>query len=226
MTISFDAAACRNLETLMGAEWLCTNGLGGYASGTVAGANTRKYHGLLVVAVKPPVQRYVVLSRVEDRVVVGNGGGGGAVYDLSTNEFVDIIHPQGYLLLNSFEQGHGPVWRFQIGNAVIEKSITLVHGQDTMIVRYVLLSGAAAGVPIKLQLQPMLAGRDFHATIQLHQRPWWTISNQTATSLSLARRSVDQAEPEPQCGPVQCECVLVVQLYVPAGAAAGVSGSR
>ncbi len=79
--------SCRNLDTALAAEWLCTNGLGGYASGTVAGANTRKYHGLLVVAAKPPVQRYVVLSRVEDRVVIGGaanpnagpaaGGGGG-----------------------------------------------------------------------------------------------------------------------------------------------------
>ncbi len=185
MTISFDTPSCRNLDTSIAAEWLCTNGLGGYASATVAGVNTRKYHGLLVVAAKPPVQRYVVLSRVEDRVVIGNGGGGGAVYDLSTNEFADIIHPQGYLLLNSFEQGAGPVWRFQVGDAVIEKSVTLVHGQDTVIVRYTLL-GKPAAQPVKLQLQPMLAGRDFHATIQLHQRPWWTISNQTATSVGLS----------------------------------------
>src|ERR1035437_7516681 len=62
----------------------------------------------------------------------GNGG----VYDLSTDEFADIIHPQGYKNLISFEMEHGPVWRFQVGDAVIEKSITLVHGQDTVIVRY------------------------------------------------------------------------------------------
>ena len=109
MSISFDADTCRNLDVSIAAEWLCTNGLGGYASGTVAGVNTRKYHGLLVVAAKPPVQRYVVLSRVEERLVMGNaagegpGGGVGAVYDLSTNEFTDIIHPQGYRLLAGFD---------------------------------------------------------------------------------------------------------------------------
>ena len=70
LSIRFDSEMCRDLETAINAEWLCTNGLGGYASGTVAGANTRKYHGLLVVAAHPPVQRYVVLSRVEDRVIV------------------------------------------------------------------------------------------------------------------------------------------------------------
>ncbi len=76
MSISFDAGTCRNFETAVATEWLITNGLGGYASGTVAGANTRKYHGLLVVAARPPVQRYVVLSRVEDRVIVGHEGAG------------------------------------------------------------------------------------------------------------------------------------------------------
>src|ERR1035437_184534 len=99
--ISLDTEACRNLETAINTEWLCANGLGGYASGTLSGANARKYHGYLVVAAHPPVQRYVVLSRVEDRVIVGSGvegvgGGGGGVYDLSTDEFADIIHPQGY----------------------------------------------------------------------------------------------------------------------------------
>src|SRR5689334_22013850 len=106
MPIEFNTETCRNFDSAIAAEWLCTNGLGGYASSTVAGANTRKYHGLLVVAAHPPVQRYVVLSRVEDRILIGangNGNGGGgepkpnaasAVYDLSTNEFTDIIHPQ------------------------------------------------------------------------------------------------------------------------------------
>ena len=172
----------------MNTEWLSTNGLGGYASGTIAGANTRKYHGLLVVAAYPPVQRYVVLSRVEDRLVMptgtGSADGGGGVVDLSTNEFADIIHPQGYRNLISFELADGPIWRFQVGDAIVEKSITLVHGQDTVIVRYMLVSGGGGGGggnaskkggAIKLQLQPMLAGRDFHGTIQLNNRPWWSI---------------------------------------------------
>lgn len=196
VSISFDAESCRNLDTAMGAEWLCTNGLGGYASGTVAGANTRKYHGLLVVAAKPPVQRYVVLSRVEDRVVsspagtaAAGGGNGSSIYDLSTNEFADIIHPQGYKQLVSFELRHGPVWRYQIGEAIVEKTVTLVHSQDAVIVRYELISAGnnAANAPsMKLQIQPMLAGRDFHATIQLQQRPWWTVSMQTGNALALS----------------------------------------
>ncbi len=196
MTISFDTAACRNPETSIGTEWLSANGLGGYASGTIAGANTRKYHGLLVVAAYPPVQHYVVLSRVEDRLILPGGSMSGAsdggVVDLSTNEFADIIHPQGYKNLISFELTDGPIWRFQIGDAIIEKSITLVHGQDTVIVRYVLLPNAGAkgssilGGAIKLQLQPMLAGRDFHATIQLNNRPSWALANAPQVNGALA----------------------------------------
>ncbi len=194
MTISFDTATCRNFDRSIGLEWLCTNGLGGYASGTVVGANTRKYHGYLVVAANPPVNRFVVLSRVEDRLIVGagNGSAGGAapgagtmVYDLSTNEFADIIHPQGYKYLRSFELNHGPVWRYQIGEVVIQKSITLVPGQDTVIIKYEIISAPADTAPLRLQVQPMLAGRDFHATIQLHQRPWWTFSMETDSSIAL-----------------------------------------
>jgi predicted glycogen debranching enzyme len=197
LSISFDAAHCRNLDVSLAAEWLCTNGLGGYASGTVAGVNTRKYHGLLVVAAKPPVQRYVVLSRVEERVVIGNGEHGNGVCELSTNEFTDIIHPQGYRLMSGFDlagPAGGPRWRFYAGDWIIEKSLTLVHGQDTVIVRYTLLPGdsvAGAGKkgptgPVRLQIQPMLAGRDFHATIQLHHRPWWTLATHTDNSIVLS----------------------------------------
>ena len=170
MTMSFDKAACRNFENSINLEWLATNGLGGYASGTVCGANTRKYQGYLVVAAHPPVQRFVMLSRVEDRAIVN-----GVSYDLGTDEFPDIIHPQGYQNLISFEQRHGPIWRYQCGDAVIEKSVTLVHGQDAVIVRYRMLSTSKDHAPARLYVQPMFAGRDFHATIRANYRPSWQV---------------------------------------------------
>jgi len=182
VTIHFDSNVCRNFDAASALEWYATNGMGGYAGGTVAGVNTRKYHGYLVVAAHPPVQRFVVLSRVEDRAIVGN-----AVTDLSSNEFVDIIHPQGYRNLLSFEIGDtgGPVWRYQVGDAVIEKSLVLVHGQDTAIVKYELITPPKNNAAVRLQVQPMLAGRDFHATIQLYHRPWWTLNAETPDCLTL-----------------------------------------
>lgn len=180
MSMVLDTAACRNFESTINLEWLITNGCGGYASSTVAGANSRKYHGYMVVAAKPPVDRYVVLSHVEDRCILNSTS-----YDLATDEFPDIIHPQGYLNLLSFEMKHGPIWRYQIGDAVVEKSITLVHGEDTLIVKYELVA-PAGHPPVLLQVQPMLAGRDFHGTIQGHYRPSWGIPAQTAASMELS----------------------------------------
>lgn len=168
MNIAFDTATCRSFETAVSLEWLCTNGLGGYASGTVSGANSRKYHGYLVVAAQPPVERYVMLSRTEERLTVG-----GQTENLSTNEFPDVVHPQGYLNLLSFRLDPGPVWRFQAGQAVIEKSLVFVHGQHTVGVKYELIT-APRNAPVKLQVQPMFAGRDFHATVQADHRPNWT----------------------------------------------------
>ncbi|MEI8197803.1 MAG: amylo-alpha-1,6-glucosidase, partial [Phycisphaerae bacterium] len=167
MTLSCDAKTCQDFETSANLEWLCANGLGGYASGSVSGANTRKYHGYMVVAARPPVDRFVMLSRVEDRVSVGDDA-----FDLSTDEFPDIVHPQGYRSVVSFTQGAGPVWRYEVGGAIIEKSLIMVHGEDTLVVLYKLIS-APAGKAVRLTVQPMFAGRDFHATIQAQYRPNW-----------------------------------------------------
>jgi predicted glycogen debranching enzyme len=173
--IQLDAAACRDFDKSIGLEWLSTNGLGGYACGTVAGVNTRKYHGYFVAAAKPPVERYVVLSRVEDRVIIDRKGAPAIVADLSTNEFAEVIHPQGYQNLIGFRMDPGPTWRYEVGDVIIEKSLTMVHGQDTLIVQYKIVGGKSPG-PVRLQLQPMFAGRDFHQTIQSSFRPGWTLT--------------------------------------------------
>src|SRR5665647_1628530 len=78
-------------------EWLITNGLGSYASSTVLGINTRKYHGLLVAALDPPGNRTVCLSKLDEDIIVGND-----VYRLGSNEFHDIIYPEGYKLIGKF----------------------------------------------------------------------------------------------------------------------------
>ncbi len=175
MKIQFDKATCRNLDSVMAMEWLSTNGLGGYCSATVAGVNTRKYHGYLVAAAHPPVGRFVLLSRVEDRVTVG-----ASTYALSTNEFPDVIDPRGYENLLSFDLQAGPIWRYQCGAAVVEKKILLLQGQDTLIIRYDLLETAPRDQVVRLQVQPMLAGRDFHSTTVGPHRPQWKLADDNA----------------------------------------------
>src|SRR5580658_10485849 len=118
----FDQKTCTDLDASSTLEWLCTNGRGGFASGTVAGLNTRKYHGYLVAAARPPVERYVMLSRLEERVWIDDKS-----FALSTNEFPDVVDPKGYQNLIGFEMRTGPVWRYSFGGAVIEKSISFFH---------------------------------------------------------------------------------------------------
>src|SRR5712692_1662898 len=95
--IQFTKEICGDLQAATRREWLETNGLGGFASSTIAGLNTRRYHGLLTAATKPPVGRMLLLSKLEETVTVG-----GQRFDLSANQYPGAVHPQGYLYLKEF----------------------------------------------------------------------------------------------------------------------------
>src|SRR4051812_28738811 len=112
------------LEISTGREWLETNGLGGYASSAITGMNTRRYHGLLVAATKPPVGRMVLLSKMEETLVVD-----GRRTDLSTNRYPGVIHPQGYIYLKEFRKDPFPVYVYQVDGLELEKSVFMVHGE-------------------------------------------------------------------------------------------------
>src|SRR5574342_797637 len=107
--IQFNGDELRNLEGASKREWLETNGLGGFASSTIAGLNTRRYHGLLVAATKPPVGRLVLLSKLEETLLVD-----GQRIDLSSNRYPGAIHPQGYRLLKEFRLAPFPVFIYEI----------------------------------------------------------------------------------------------------------------
>src|SRR5437868_4575905 len=130
--ISLDEAACRDLDSATRREWLETNGLGGYASTTITGANTRRYHGLLVAATRPPTERSVMLSKLEDRLTIG-----GQNFDLSTNYYdQDTVHPHGYSITNGFRLDPFPVTTYRVGDYTLEKTIFMVHGENTTVIRY------------------------------------------------------------------------------------------
>jgi glycogen debranching enzyme len=136
-------------------EWLITDGLGGYASGTVAGPNTRRYHGLLVAPLAPPLGRTVLLARLEEALDLT-----GSRYALSSNEFEDgTIHPRGFEYLADFSLVMGvPVWRYVVAGAEMEKRIWMDDGRSTVFVAYTWRSA----LPAQLELQPLCAFRDFH----------------------------------------------------------------
>ena len=138
-------------------EWLVTNGLGGFACGTMAGALTRRYHGLLVAALAPPVQRTVLVAKLEIGVQYG-----GHDYALGSNEYADgTVDPQGQRLIESvILDGSVPVWRYALGDALLEQRVWMEHGKNTTFVQLSLVRGSA---PAMLQITPLCGYRDYHS---------------------------------------------------------------
>jgi predicted glycogen debranching enzyme len=135
-------------------EWLEANGLGGWAASTVPGLNTRRYHGLLVAATAPPVGRRLLLSKLEEALVAG-----GERFELSTNRYPGALHPEGYRFLVSFGLQPFPTWLFEAGGARLERTLFMVHRENTTVLRWRLLSAGRA----RLEVRPLIAFRDIHA---------------------------------------------------------------
>ena len=112
-------------------EWLETNGLGGICSSTITGINTRRYHGLLTAATQPPVGRMVLLSKLEETVVMG-----GRRCDLSANRYPGVVHPQGYRYLKEFRLDPSRRSSYEVDGVEIEKRVFMVQGENTTVVEY------------------------------------------------------------------------------------------
>lgn len=154
MTIGIAEGA--DLERLSRLEWLETDGLGNYAAGTVSGINTRRYHGLLVAETRPGAGRRVLCAKLEPTLFVGS-----VPYELGANQYADTIHPQGYHYLTEFRLDPWPIWLYEVGSAVLEVQVAMLHGVGATVVEYTLLAGDG---PANLQLRPLVAGRDIHST--------------------------------------------------------------
>src|SRR5438552_2610184 len=155
--IQFTKETCGNLDAALRREWLETNGLGGFASSTIVGLNTRRYHGLLTAALDPPGDRTALLAKLDEVVLVGERR-----FEISANQYPGVVHPQGYQYLQGFRLDPFPVFVYAAGGITLEKSVVLVHGENTVVVRWS-LRGAAPG-PVRIEVRPLLAFRDFHAT--------------------------------------------------------------
>ena len=136
-------------------EWLETNKLGGYASSTVSGAHTRRYHGLLVASKHPPVERTVVLSKLDETIITDKDR-----FELSANRYPGAVHPEGFKLLKSFHRDLFPEFIYQAGDIVLKKTIAALPGENTTLVLYEVVDGT----PFKMELVPLCSARDFHNT--------------------------------------------------------------
>lgn len=157
--LTINRPACNDFEATRQKEWLITNGMGGYASSTVFGMNSRRYHGLLVAATQPPVGRLVMLAKLEDALFVN-----GKKMELATNLYGgDMLHPQGYRNLQQFRLDPFPIFTFANDRFQLEKSVFMPRGQNAVVIEYV-LTRLAEMHDISLEVSPLIAFRDFHAT--------------------------------------------------------------
>ena len=142
-----------NLEEGLKREWIITNGLGGYSSSSIIGANTRKYHGLLVAPLTPPARRHLILSKLDESIEIRN-----KKYDLYTNVCKSHIS-QGYQYQEEFRKEYVPVFTYKIGKVEITKIICMEYGHNTVGVFYKIKN---PGTKAKLTIAPIVNFRDFH----------------------------------------------------------------
>ena len=141
------------LEDGLNKEWLITNGIGGYASSTVIGANTRRYHGLMVAPLNPPAKRFLILTKVDEAIEIE-----GQKHDLYTNVGTEYTS-QGFKYLESFEKEFVPIFKYKVENIEITKIICFDYGRNTIGIYYKIKT---ADKPCKLSLAPIVNYRDFH----------------------------------------------------------------
>jgi predicted glycogen debranching enzyme len=162
--IKFGREVCGNLDAAEAREWMVTNGIGGFASGTVAGCVTRRYHGLLVAALQPPVGRTQLVAGLDEVVRYT-----GVEYLLATHQWGSgVVDPKGFLNIESFRlDGMTPVWTYALADALLEKRVWMRHGENTTYVEYTLVR--STGV-IDLELKALVNYRDFHSST--HAGDW------------------------------------------------------
>jgi predicted glycogen debranching enzyme len=155
--VQFSREICGDLAVAESREWLVTNGIGGYASGTVAGSQTRRYHGLLVAALQPPVGRTQLVSAIDEIVRYD-----GADFSLATHRWASgAVNPQGFLLLEDFHlAGSTPVWTYALADALLEKRVWMRQGENTTYIQYTLVRGSNA---LEMELKALVSYRDFHS---------------------------------------------------------------
>ena len=164
MTLAWGRDICGRLDIAEGREWLCTNGIGGFASGTIAGILSRRYHGLLVAALAPPLGRTLLVTKLDETLaydtihqpLFANRWGNGSV------------DPDGYVAIESFRlDGTTPVWTYACADALLEKRVWMEQGANTTYVQYRLLRGQSAA---SLELKALANYRDYHGTT--HAGDW------------------------------------------------------
>ena len=178
----------RNTQDLLQREWLLTNGAGGFAMGTTMGVNTRRYHGLLIAAAKPPVGRIVVLNQLFEQLELERDGVTQTV-DFGGCLFVDddkrLFAPDCTQTLKRFDRGLDVIWSYQWGELTLTRRLVLHDGEPSCTVHYDLTGLSAVCSSATLRIRPMISLRDFHHLER--EDPNRFITDATGDTLRVAR---------------------------------------
>jgi predicted glycogen debranching enzyme len=157
-----------HFDDLTQLEWLDTNGIGGWSGSTVCGAHTRRYHGLLMAAIEPPAERMLLVSKLDETILLN-----GKRYELGVNQYGDAIYPNGYQYLRSFKKDIFPEWIYDTGDIQIQKTVLMAYGENTTIIRYKILRAPASFV---IEFLPLIAARFYHQLQHADGNIFWDVN--------------------------------------------------
>ena len=169
-----------DIENGLKKEWLITNGIGGFASSTIIGANTRKYHGLLIAPLTPPAQRYLILSKVDESIQIGD-----VKHDLYTNVGENYIS-EGFKYQEEFKKEYFPIFKYSVDNVKITKAICMKYGKNIVGIYYKIKN---TDKPSKLSIAPIFNFRDFHSMSTNHYFDVRQTINNTKVKLVIDGKS-------------------------------------
>ncbi|MDG6223626.1 MAG: amylo-alpha-1,6-glucosidase [Candidatus Bathyarchaeota archaeon] len=167
-----------NLEDALTREWIVTNGLGGYASSTVLGVNTRKYHGLLVASFNPPINRWVTLSKLDETVQIGD-----KTYDFGANEFHGIMHPKGYLFLSDFSVAPFPTFSYFVQGVSLQKTIFMPYQKNATTIIYKVTNPTDQKVSVFVS--PLVNSRHIYQITDKNKIDWNFIQNKNENTVTI-----------------------------------------
>ncbi|MGE5108859.1 MAG: amylo-alpha-1,6-glucosidase [Sphingobacteriales bacterium] len=168
MQLKKDKAVLQNFKDAAQHEYLETNGLGGWSGSSIIGAHTRRYHGLFVAAINPPTDRMVLLSKLDETIVVNDKR-----IELGCNLFDgDVIHPNGHHYLSSFAKKLFPQWIYDAEGIQLKKTIAMIHDENTVVVIYDVVKAPTA---FTLELLPLMAARGYHSINHAGPQMHWDV---------------------------------------------------
>src|SRR3990167_8728431 len=188
MTIVFNKDICHDLSKAAEKEWLETNGIGGYASSTIIGANTRRYHGLLMAATRPPLGRTLLLSKLEEFLCIN-----GEEFPLSENIYPNAIYPEGHKNLSQFRLNPFPTFDYSINGIHIKKIVFMVHGENTTVILYKIKCDGKQPFALTVKVRVLVAFRDYHWLT--HENPAFKTTYQSLANNGIRLQPYDTLPP-------------------------------